>query len=200
MSNRSVTTAVNETALATLFQSSLGDQWEALPPAIRNLHSVQDTESFSGTASIFRGKSLFTHFLGWVFRFPPAGDEVPVTVTITRTEAGETWERNFDGHILSSYCMPASTPHRYQERFGLFKGELDLLVENECLRLPVTRGWFAGLPLPRLLLPRSDSSEYVHNGDFRFDITLSAPLGVGFLVRYCGYLRPDRGEALPPRK
>jgi hypothetical protein len=197
MSDLSVTTAVEETAPATLFQSSLGDRWGELPTAVRDLHSVHDMESFSGTAHVDRGKSLFARFLAWVFRFPPAGNDVPITVTMTRTECGETWERSFDGHILKSYCTPAQAPYCYRERFWLINFELDLRVEDGYLHLPVRRGWFAGLPLPRFLLPRSDSREYVQGGEFRFDITLSAPLGVGLLARYCGYLRPDRREPLP---
>lgn len=73
---------------------------------------------------------------------------------------------------------------------------LDLLVEDESMRLPVRRGWFLGLPLPRFLLPKSDSREYVENGSFSFDVALSAPFGGGLLVRYRGHLRPDSLEAL----
>ncbi|MEH6635169.1 MAG: DUF4166 domain-containing protein [Halioglobus sp.] len=197
MSDLCVTTAVDETARATLFQDSLGDQWSKLPPEVQDLHSVQDIESFSGTAEVLSGKSLFARFLARIFRFPAAGDDVPVTVTMTRTEYGEIWERSFDGRILRSHCTPAKAPHRYRERFWLFNCELDLLVEDGCMRLPVRRGWFAGLPLPRFLLPRSDSREYAQNGSFRFDVALSAPFGGGLLVRYRGYLRPDRREPLP---
>ena len=60
------------------------------------------------------------------------------------------------------------------------------------MRLPVRRGWFLGIPLPKFLLPGSDSREYVADGVFRFDVSLSAPFGGGLIVRYRGSLVPDR--------
>lgn len=69
---------------------------------------------------------------------------------------------------------------------------------NRLLRFGSDRGgWFAGMPMPRFLLPKSDSREYAENGLFRFDVTLTAPFGGDLLVKYRGYLRPDRLESLP---
>lgn len=196
MSDLCVTTELSETAQKSLFQTCLGDRWAELPPQVQDLHSVQDIESFSGTAQVLRGKSLFTRLLANIFRFPAAGENVSVSVTMTRTKRGEIWERNFGGRIFRSHCTSAKAPYLYKEHFGLFTCELALLVENECISLPVTRGWFAGIPLPRFFLPRSDSREYVQCGSFCFDIALRAPFGGGLIVQYRGYLQPDRSELL----
>jgi hypothetical protein len=149
-------------------------------------------ESFSGVAQVTRGTSVIAHLAAWFFGFPPAGDNVPVTVTKTRTELGETWERNFAGRVFRSYYTPTTEPYRYRERFWFFTYEQDLPVENGCMRLPVRREWFLGMPIPRPLLPGSDSREYAIDGAFHFDVALSAPLGGGLIVRYRGALRPDR--------
>ena len=50
------------------------------------------------------------------------------------------------------------------------------------------RGWLFGLPLPRWLLPRSEAREYVEDDRFHFDVAIDAPLGIGRLVRYRGWL------------
>jgi hypothetical protein len=198
MSDLSVTTASGDTPYPTLFQSALADRWAALPPEVQALHSVQDVESFSGTARVTRGTSIIARFAAWFFGFPPAAGNVPVTVTKTRTGSGEIWERNFDGRVFRSYCTPASEPYRYRERFWLFNYEQDLPVEGACMRLPVRRGWFLGVPLPQILLPGSDSREYASDGAFHFDVALSAPLGGGLIVRYRGQLWPDaRRPELP---
>ena len=55
----------------------------------------------------------------------------------------------------------------------------------------VRRGWFAGVPLPGRLLPRSEIREYEEGGVFRFDVALYAPLAGGLIVRYQGRLAPD---------
>lgn len=192
MSDLCVTTEVSERLRPTLFQASLGDRWPGLPPEVQDFHSVKDMERFSGTAQVLRGKSMYARFIARLFRFPPAGEDVPVTVTVTRTRDGEIWERNFDGRSFVSHCTAAKSPHRYRERFWLFNFELDMPVDNGCLHLPVRRGWLVGLPIPRFLLPRSDSREYADNGLFRFDVCLMVPFSGDLIVRYRGYLTPER--------
>ncbi|MXN64517.1 DUF4166 domain-containing protein [Stappia sp. GBMRC 2046] len=181
----------------TLFQSALAERWELLPPQLQALHSVQDTERFSGTARITRGSSFIARLATWFFGFPSAGENVPVTVTKTRIATGEIWERDFDNRIFRSYCTPATLPCRYRERFGPFIYEQELLVKNEAMHLPVRRGWFLGIPLPRFLLPLSESREYAREGIFHFDVALFAPLGGGLVVRYRGKLVPGAGMPKP---
>ncbi len=192
MGDLAISFEVTEADRPSLFQSSLGDRWAALPPAIRDLHSVQDVESFSGLAEVTRGRSIAARVAAWIFGFPPAGYDVPVTVTITRTPEGEVWERNFAGRVFRSLCLRSPKPQCYRERFGVLTFEQELPVEDGRMHFPVRRGWFLGLPIPRCLLPRSDSTECVVDGTFRFDVALRAPLGGGLIVRYRGALTPDK--------
>jgi hypothetical protein len=178
----------------TLFQSALGAAWQNLPPEVQRLHSVQDIESFSGTAEVMRGTSLLARLTAMIFRFPAAGRNVPLTITKTRTRSGETWERNFAGRRFRSYLTPARPGH-YRERFGPFNYEQELPVVNGEMWLPVRRGWFLGIPLLRFMLPGSDSREYAENGQFHFDVGLSAPLGGGLIVRYRGTVASDAAAA-----
>lgn len=198
MADLAVSIATVESPHPTLFQSALAEQWERLPREAQILHSVQDVESFSGTAQVTRGTTPIARFAAWFFGFPPAAEQVPLTITKTRTETGEIWERNFAGRVFRSYLTPAPVLHRYRERFWLLNYEQDLPVEDGCMRLPVRRGWFLGIPLPRFLLPRSDSREYAQEGVFHFDVALIAPLGGGLIVRYRGQLKPDRCQPSHP--
>lgn len=191
MSDLAVSIETVESPNPTLFQSALADRWEHLPREVQILHSVQDVESFSGTARVTRGTKLIARLAAWFFGFPHATDEIPLTITKTRTQTGETWERNFGGRVFRSYLTPAPDLYRYRERFWLFNYEQDLPVQDGCMRLPVRRGWFLGIPLPRFLLPGSDSREYSENGVFHFDVSLIAPLGGGLIVRYRGQVKPD---------
>lgn len=54
----------------------------------------------------------------------------------------------------------------------------------------MTRGRLGPLPLPRALLPESRATEGAEDGRFRFDVELRAPLGLGPIVRYRGWLAP----------
>ena len=197
MADLSVSTGVEEAPAPSLFQAALAERWHELPPAVQALHDVQDIESFSGTAKVTRGSSPIARFAGWFFGFPQATEAIALTVTKTRRGSGETWERNFGGRAFRSHLTPAPRPHRYRERFWLLTYEQDLPVEDGCMRLPVRRGWLLGVPLPRLLLPTSESREFAVDGVFHFDVALGAPLGGGPIVRYQGSLRPDRREPQP---
>lgn len=190
MTDLAVSADVRESLHPSLFQNALAERWNCLPREIQALHGVQDVENFSGTAQVTRGSSLVAKVAAWFFGFPPAAEAVSLTVTMTRTESGETWERNFGGRVLRSFLTPAPLVHRFRERFWLFDFELDLPVEDGCMRFPVRRGWFLGVPLPNALLPRSDTREYVEGGVFHFDVALGAPFGAAQIVRYRGHLKP----------
>lgn len=191
MADLKVSTELVEAPAPTLFESVFGEQWDNLPEQIRTLHSVQDMESFSGHAKVTRGESTSAQLIAWLFRFPPSSENTPLTVTKTRTDSGEVWERRFGSHSFRSYCTPASKPGQIRERFLAFSFELDLVVDKSSVHYDVNRGWFLGIPLPQFLLPTSNSREYEEDGEFGFDVALSAPLGVGPVVRYVGRLTAD---------
>ena len=62
-----------------------------------------------------------------------------------------------------------------------------LVPEGDKLVLAVRRWSVFGIPLPMALGPRSDTSEYVADGRFHFDVKLSHPLA-GRIVHYRGWL------------
>jgi hypothetical protein len=43
--------------------------------------------------------------------------------------------------------------------------------------------------MPKALMPKSETAEYVEGGRFRFDVGISLPLA-GLVVRYRGWLAP----------
>lgn len=173
---------------AGVFQTALADRWALLPRPVQDFHTVTGTARFSGRADIVRGPSLMAGIANALFRFPLAGTNVPVTLTITRTGQGERWLRDFGGRVMQTSCRPARTPYRYYERVGPFTYEMDLPVRDGAMYVPVRRGWLLGLPLPRWFLPGSDSREFAADGRFHFDIALTAPLTGGLIVRYRGWL------------
>jgi len=177
-------------AAPTLLQTALGEAWQQLPPAIQRLHSVREVESFRGRACIRRGHGLLARLAGWFFQFPAAGDDVELTITMTRTTAGEIWERNFAGRSFRSLLTSSLRPSHYRERFGPFRFEQELPIAGGALHFVVRRGWFLGIPLPSKLLPRSCSKEFEVDGTFHFDVGIYAPLTAALIVRYRGALAP----------
>lgn len=184
-----VDSRLSDDVFRPLFASVLGEAWDSLPAEIQALHSIVDREVFCGEATVEGGTSVAARIVSAVFNFPSDGDAVPVTVTMTRTDRGETWVRDFGGKVFRSHLSETGRTGRIWERFGLFRFELEVpVVPGEGLRLPVSGGRFLGLPLPRFLLPISDAREYVEDGWFRFDVDIRAPLGLGRIARYRGRL------------
>jgi Domain of unknown function (DUF4166) len=86
----SVQTNTFRTQAPPLFQNALGDRWRELPSSVQRLHSVHDIEVFTGKARVTRGEGLIERAAAFV-HFPRAGENVPVTITKTRTALGEIW-------------------------------------------------------------------------------------------------------------
>jgi NAD(P)-dependent dehydrogenase (short-subunit alcohol dehydrogenase family) len=175
-----------EDGLRALFASVPGVDLLSLPEPIRSSHAVFHTRVLSGRARVERGRGLFARVLSAVFGFPPDSENIEVEVTKTREDGHETWRRRFGSSEFESRLRIVEG--RMRERFGAFEFELDLHIADASLHFPVRRGWLLGLPLPRSLLPRSEASEFVEDGRFRFDVALEAPLGLGRVVRYRGWL------------
>ncbi len=192
MADLAVRFARDETEEAPLFERALGPAFAALPAPVRDTHEVWDRRAFAGEARIERGRGAAARAIARLFGFPAAADAAPVRVVMERRGAGEIWEREFAGRRFRSRLSPAGL-HRVWEAFGPFAFELDLPVEGGAIGFSVRRGRFLGAPLPRTFLPRSESRESVADGRFAFDVGLHAPLGLGLIVRYRGWLRAEEG-------
>ncbi|MEM1087276.1 MAG: DUF4166 domain-containing protein [Pseudomonadota bacterium] len=175
---------------SNLFKRVLNEEFEALPDALQALHSVSGKHIWRGRVRIERGRGWLSRLAGWVARFPPTGCDVPVEVVMTRIGETEVWRRQFGTHGLKSVLRVASRDGQpvMTEQFGLFRFELGLRVEDERLHYPVERGAFLSIPLPRFLLPVSQSFEHVdEQGRACFDVSVSVPLA-GFVAHYQGWL------------
>ncbi|MBT0956195.1 DUF4166 domain-containing protein [Alphaproteobacteria bacterium KMM 3653] len=175
-----------------LFEQALGARWGEMPDVWRDMHEVWDMQSARGAAEITGPDGWAGRIIAALFRFPNAGRDTPVCVTMVRRGDTEVWQRDFAGRRFRSYLSPSKPRHVF-ERFGPFRFELELTGEGAVMGMEVRRGWCLGLPLPRRVLPRSETREYVAQGRFHFDVDLSLPR-IGRLVRYQGWLERE-GEA-----
>ncbi|MCW3781850.1 SDR family oxidoreductase [Defluviimonas salinarum] len=175
-----------------LFAEALGGSLAALPEPIRALHRVIDLRRWAGRAEVVRGQGRLARLIGWAMGFPPATQDCAVSVEMQRRGAGEVWTRSFAGRRFRSHLTPAGGQGRgIVERFGPLSFHIGLTAHAGWLAYPVLSGRILGLPLPRLLLPVSETLEGVDaQGRATFDVALSHPLS-GPIVRYRGWLVPD---------
>lgn len=172
----------------TLFETALGADWPQLAAPLRELHGAFRSAEYAGEASVENGRNPLARFARWMMRLPAAAERVPVRVSLKGSAAQEHWLRRFGSSRFESTLRWDARRQRITETFGLMRFELGLHVEGSSLHWPVTRGWLCGLPLPRFLLPISDSREDVdEEGRFRFDVSIRLR-GIGLVARYRGWL------------
>lgn len=186
-----VTFAQSEASEPLLFATALGNAFPTLPAPVRDLHAVLYERRWEGRATVTRGGSALARLICAAVGFPKAGEDLPVSVRMRRRGAIEVWERTFAGRRFRSVLSLAGPPGSglVHERFGPFRFVIELAVDAEGLRYPVRRGNVLGLPLPRFLLPRSETLEGARPGCATFDVAISLPW-IGEVVRYRGSLRP----------
>ncbi len=172
----------------TLFETALGVDWPALAAPLRELHGAFRNAEYHGMASVENGRNLLARAARAMMRLPPAAASVPVQVKLSATATEERWTRHFGNSRFSSTLRWDARRQRITESFGPMRFELGLGVEGDALRWPVTRGWLFGVPLPRFLLPISDSREDVdEEGRFRFDVSIRLRW-IGLVAHYRGWL------------
>jgi hypothetical protein len=179
-----------EQSSASLYRQLLGTAYGSLPAQVRAIHSASETRRWTGRADVRRGTGMIAKVIGGVIGFPQAASDVPVSVTFAPEGDGERWTRNFGGKTFSSHQKRGSGKNDYLlvERFGLVSVALALVIEGDRLFL-VPRQWSClGIPLPTFLLPTGRSFEREKDGQFNFDIEISAPI-IGLIVAYNGALK-----------
>ena len=137
-----------------------------------------------------------------LFGFPAATPSIPVAVRKEKTAAGEKWTRRFGEKSFVSHLSRREDdgPGVLRERFGPFSFKLRLGVEGNRVTWPVKSWRLLGIPMPRALMPKSETTESVGaDGRFRFDVRISVPLA-GDVVHYqrlAGAVARSRASAEP---
>lgn len=162
-----------------------------LPPALAAFHAGKRQAIWQGEAVITRGHGLHARLALWLAGFPPEGQRIATTLTLTQTGENSIWHRDFGGHVTRS-TLAAKPPHVI-ERFGPICLTLALREEAGSLCLDIAGMRLFGLPVPRVLLPISATRESdLGEGCLGFDVAARLPWGAP-LIRYTGWLkRVDR--------
>lgn len=197
-------TAKSNLLAKSLFQVAMGDRFFELPHCLQTLHGPDAATVWTGEARTQTGKTwlarLISRTVGLTVPSQPGlPDYKPLQVTFERFDNSEKWTRNFNGHFFNSHFTlgkkykDGTTSYVAIENFGLFKFELDLLIENERLYFNVDRCTFLNLPLPAVCLPKGESYEFEHNRQFNFTVEIRVPIA-GLIAAYDGWLVPEKTQ------
>lgn len=159
-------------------------------PEIEAFHDLAGPRRYIGQARMERGRHPLARLICRLAGYPRARGTVPVTVSLTPTEDGAIWTREFGTHVTRSTLWTTADERVLVERLGLFTLRMTLSARAQRLYVTVIGMSVLGLPVPRFLLPRGETFEYVENGRFHFDVSGVLP-GIGLMIRYHGALEPE---------
>jgi hypothetical protein len=80
-----------------LYRRVLDEAWDSLPEPLRAMHDLDGERSADGVAVVERGSGLLARLVAFVIGLPPAGADIPVTVSFRARHGREHWQRNFAG-------------------------------------------------------------------------------------------------------
>jgi hypothetical protein len=174
-----------------LFQQTMGRLFDVLPRPVRAQHGALDILLSHGRCDIERGPAWHARLVGWLFKFPPAGRDLPTLVTVIAERGREIWHRDFDGKGIFTVLEPA----RHQdtpiivERFGIVTFDLQVDEVPDGISLTVAGMRALGIPVPRWLWPRLKAVEHAEAQRFHFDIDIDLSWGTK-LIHYRGWVVP----------
>ena len=175
-----------------LFERALGAAFTQMPPPIRELHRPRGTTAFDGIGQIDGAANSPAALAARLLRFPRAGADVPVEVTLTPRGNREIWRRRFGRAVFSSVLAIDARTGQLTERFGPVRCTLKIECHAHGLDMSIGAARMLGLPLPSFLTPWTRAYERVDTeGRFTFDVEIGLP-GIGRLCRYRGWLRQRR--------
>ena len=178
-----------------LYERVLGQAWQELPSAIRQLHTVTSEANFTGVCTVERGENLLARLIATLVGFPNAGAEQKINVQLIAQGRGERWIRTCGEQAFSSVQTAGRDGSEWlvRERFGPVSVDMALVVAGESLRYFVRRWAILGIPMPFFMAPSSSASESVEEGRFRFDVSISHRW-TGLIVHYRGLLMRSSEE------
>jgi hypothetical protein len=165
-----------------------GDSYDLLPSEIKAMHHVENVLVAKGKADVTRDKSPLAKLAARAFGFPQEGHDIPVEVTFTRTESGETLRRDFNGEVFTTSFYDPHKPGHLIERFGPLWFLIECVCSAQGIDMIIRKFWLWNLiPLPMCLGPRINATERVEAGQYRFDVDIRLPI-IGRVIHYRGWL------------
>ena len=168
-----------------LFRRVIGPAFEALPPQIRAIHDGGNARTYSGRCEVVRGTGLLSRLCAAVASLPPAGESVPLRVSITPDARGETWERSFDGRPMRSALRERGG--LLEERLGPTVLRFALEAGPEAIEWKLVEVHSFGVPLPLAWFDKVRARESLDGALYRFEVRAELPVA-GLLVHYRGTL------------
>lgn len=192
MPERSIFSKVEEVPVISLYEETMPNlRWTN--EAVQKMHKMPLPAVLKGESQVVRGDGILARIICKIFRFPDAGNDIPVSVFIEPFKSGEKWTRTFGTKSFSS--VMTRIPEGVRERFGPFSFDFKLESVSGELHMIPQGARFLGIRLPGIFTPDGIAKEKGKNGVFVFDVPIKTKLS-GLIVHYKGALSPQNHRIL----
>jgi uncharacterized protein (TIGR01777 family) len=182
------------------YRTAMGAEFQSLPSAIRNFHDgAPHQQVCAGAFRVSRGDGLALDLLAFLGGLPVAANAAEVVSATTDVGDGRVrLERTFDGRPFVSTLDFSSEHGLMIETFEAVFGLVTVRFGFQVTGTPCGRGfrqksvqmWLGGLPVPSALALHVDvAAVALDEAAWNTQVELTAPLGLGKLVRYEGDVR-----------
>lgn len=185
----------------TLISDWFGPSFERLHPLLQSLHREGGT--LQGNVALEFGAGS----AGWLGRrlarkmgLPTQAGTLPLEVTISHANGQLVWARRFGQHPpMVSYFKPVGRwpAGCFRESTGALQLELGVDLHDGGWHWLPQKARLHGMPVPLAWLPRTQAGKWIEEGGYRFEVSLTSPLGA-LLLRYGGLLTAHRAGAETP--
>ncbi|MDN3718371.1 DUF4166 domain-containing protein [Roseibium salinum] len=151
-----------------LYRAILGEEFDRLPPQIRDMHRF--AARAKGTAGVSQGRSWAARLICRLTRLPRPASNVPVETSFEPLETGERWTRRFDGQPFQTDMLPGTRESFpcMLERLGPFLFKMRVTATAEGIDLTPEQVLLGPLRIPPALAPRPLGRERVVDGHYHF--------------------------------
>ncbi len=125
-----------------LYRQLLKDDFDRLPPALRQFHSAPGGGRAVGSVAVRHASGLLARLLG----FPRAGDNLPMRLEVVASETQEIWIRRFGDVVRRS--KQRLERDLLLETFGPVRLLFRVLADDRGMRFESQRASLWVLPLP----------------------------------------------------
>eukprot|EP01125_Pyxidicula_operculata_P014977 TRINITY_DN5058_c0_g1_i7.p1 TRINITY_DN5058_c0_g1~~TRINITY_DN5058_c0_g1_i7.p1 ORF type:complete len:588 (-),score=56.00 TRINITY_DN5058_c0_g1_i7:17-1780(-) len=171
-------------ASESLFYRILGQhKFESLFPSSQRYRLMKGGHG-KGTSEISWGTSIISKFIAYLALLPKPAKNVEFIATTKVVGDCEIWSRSFGGKISSS-TMKEWNGQLLESRGGVsFAMNIDIKNDN-LIEYTSNRCWVFGIPIPKIIAPKSKWTEEGSKNGWKFDGDVSSPL-FGKILEYKG--------------
>ncbi|MGB9152627.1 MAG: DUF4166 domain-containing protein [Alphaproteobacteria bacterium] len=177
-----------------LFRSILGADFDKMPEAVKNMHSLSATRDVYGRSRVLGPKNPISWLIRILARLPKPTQSTPIHIHFIKYDTYEEWDRHFgesrfrtimknEGSCLSECLVGAHVTFVYR-----------VVADHKGFSLHTVKVRFLGIPLPRLFWPSLKARAYEWRGRYRFS-TMVGFWFCGRVISYFGYLEPAKTDS-----